>query len=102
MIGGFLFMGLCCLGITVSVLFQVLKKLKNRVLQNFLLIVIQVCKLLWLHMADEPWRISFVNITKKMCFSFMSSFLWLSSHCIFQMICISMTATKEWADEGMH
>lgn len=68
MIGGFLFMGLCCLGITVSVLFQVLKKLKNRVLQNFVLIVIQVCKLLWLHMADEPWIISFVNITKKNVF----------------------------------
>lgn len=53
MIGGFLFMGLCCLGITVSVLFQVLKKLKNRVLQTFVLNVIQVCKLLWFKLENK-------------------------------------------------
>lgn len=53
MIGGFLFMGLCCLGITVSVLFQVLKKLKNRVLQTFVLNVIQVCKLLWFKLENR-------------------------------------------------
>lgn len=32
----------------------------------------------------------------------MSSFLWLSSYCPLQTICISKTVTKEWADEGMH